>query len=370
MKATMPSSPARSCGVRWPAAYLSLLLAICVVSMGSAQPDAPSPEIAPDFTLGTCLGADTLRLADFTDNLVMLYFFDAGRVEGRGAFRYLNEWHRRYENDGLSVIGIHCPAFEALKNYGNAITAISRTGAKIPVGMDMAGGVCAAYHLKTLPTFMLLRPGGEIAFETSELRSYREIEEVIQESIREIKPDVIHPFLLEPLTPEDDPNVKTLSPTPIIVPGYATGVVVDCDSADFGEYRIYADSRDRTKGKVFLGGKWRVDENSISYQQEGETAEGTLRIIYAGKSVWLMVDFEISDSPKIFVKQDRSNLPDELWGKDIRFVGMGRPQVNLRYPVPVHIVTNPKYGAHELELTVTGADATFYYLFFERGAAE
>ncbi len=370
MKTTMRSARARTSGIGLPEACLSLLFAVCIVSVASAQPDAPSLKIAPDFTLGTCLGADTLRLADFIDNLVMLYFFDAGRVEGRGAFRYLNEWHRRYENDGLSVIGIHCPALEALKNYGNALTAISRTGAKIPVGMDMAGGVCAAYNLKTLPTFMLLRPGGEIAFETSELRAYREIEEVIQEAIREIKPDVIHPFLLKPLTPEDDPNAKTLAPTPIILPGYATGAVADCDSADFGKYKIYADSRDRTKARVFLSGKWKVDENSISYQQEGHTDEGTLRIIYAGKSVWLMVDFETSDPPRIFVKQDRSGLANELWGRDIRLVEMGRPQVNLRYPVPVHIIANPKYGTHELELTVTGGDATFYYFFFERGVAE
>jgi hypothetical protein len=347
-----------------------MLFGCFLVTSLSAQTDEARIRIAPDFTLGNCVGADTLHLADFADNLVMLYLFDAGRVESRGPFRYLNEWYRRYENDGLRVIGIHCPELEMLKVRDNAITAISRTSPKIPVAMDMESKVCEAYDLTTLPTFILIRPGGEIILETSELKAYRKIEEAIQSAIKEIKPGVIHPFLLDPLKPADDPESAVLAPTPEIMAGHASGVVVDCDSSDFGRYKIYFDSRGREKGRIFLSGKWKVDKHSISYQQDGPTSEGTLRVMYSGKEAWLMLDFDRSKPPRVYVNQDRSNLPSALWGKDIRFDQMGRPQLNLRYVVPLHVATNPNYSAHELEFTVTGGDVTFYYIFFEAGLAE
>jgi hypothetical protein len=343
---------------------------VFLASQAVVQAEEPPVRVAPDFELELCFNAEALNLADFTDNLVLLYFFDAGRVESRSGFRYLNEWYRRYENDGLQVIGIHCPALEPLKARDNAVTAISRANPKIPVGLDMKGAVCKAYSLSSLPTYLLLAPGRRIILEISDLKAFTEIEMAIQDAIRKIKPDVIHPFLLKPFKPEDDPKTKTLPGTPMIRPGYTTSVVADCDSADFGKFKIYTDSKEKTKGTIFLSGKWKADERSVSYQQEDDVAEGTLRVIYSGKEVWVLVDFNRDRPPKIFVNQDRASLMQGLWGRDLRYDNMGRVHLNLRYTVPLHVVTNTKYGAHELQLNVTGGDATFYYLFFEDGLAE
>jgi hypothetical protein len=349
---------------------LFLIIAICGCSSPGVATEPETPRMVPDFTLDQCMNADTLRLSDVRDHPVLLYFFDAGDVVGRYAFRYLNEWDRRYKGDGLRIICIHCPALEVLRVWENAIIAISRADAEVPVGMDIERQVYRAYSLETLPAFLLLKPGGEVVLETSKRRAFTEIEQAIQELLKAIKPDTIHPFLLRPFNPLDDPKVKILNAMPAIMLGYGPGAVADLDSTGFGKYRIYSDSRARQKGKVFLGGNWKVDETSVSYEQIGVTAEGSIRVVYSGKDVWLLADFSHERPPRIFVKQDKSYLITGRTGLDIRFDPIGRPYIELRYPVPVHIVTNRAFGAHELELVFTGGDATVYYLFFEDGLAE
>jgi peroxiredoxin len=343
------------------------LAALAPVAVSAAEASG-TPRIAPDFRLQVAFGADTLQLADFRDAPVLLVFFDAGNVPTRRCLPYANEWYRRYENDGLRIIGIHCPEIELLKDRTIAETAIANIEVRFPVCLDMASEVFASYSLDGLFAFVLVQPGGEIVYETSAPRSFRHTEEAIQDLLKTLKPDTIMPFILKPLRPEEAPDVDIIEPTPTIVLGYGGNDIFGCDSTDFGSYRDYEYPVERQKDKVYLQGSWKVDQRSISYRHEARTSEGRIRLIYSGKDVWLLPAFDKGPVPRIYVKYDRSYIPNDLTGKDVRFDSTGLPFIHLRYPVPVHVVRNSDYGAHELELIVTGADATFYYLFFE-GAA-
>jgi hypothetical protein len=42
----------------------------------------------------------------------------------------------------------------------------------------------------------------------------------------------------------------------------------------------------------------------------------------------------------------------------------------MQYSIPVNIVKNPAFGAHELEIIPAEGDVAFYYLFFVGDAAE
>jgi len=327
--------------------------------------ESPGFTKVPDFVLRKCVLADSLHLADFSNQPVLLFFFDAGDISCRRAYPYLNEWHRRYENDGLKVIAIHCPGYEPLKKWENAATAVGRANLKIPVGMDWSCKVYEAFGLRQLPTFLLLRPGLEPVLSVSSLRSFREIEIAIQNLLKEIKPGTILPFLLEPLKPEDNPKLKLYRSTPKIDLGYQDLKIANCDSSDFGRFAAFTDPGERTREVVFLDGRWRIDENSVTCEPDRSYPSGRLRVLYSGKSVWLLADYPKDKPPRIYVKQDRSYLPSELWGNDIRFDELGRPFILIRYAVPVHVVENTEHGAHQLELLIEDGVVTFYYLFFE-----
>jgi hypothetical protein len=336
-----------------------------IVGLGVGLAAYVNAGTAPDFTFPRSTGRDTLRLSDYLEYPVLIVFFDPGNVAHARVSPYAREWNRRYHGDGLRTIGIHCPIFEPLKDWGNATTAIGRADIKFPVGLDPEWEAYNNYALNALPTFILLKPGGEIIFSASGTKSFTEIESAIQGLIKELKPGTIHPFVLEPLQPIDDPDAKFLEPTPMIVTGHASATIAGCDSAAFGRYETYTDSRDMQKGVIYLEGKWRVDEETISNEQRVFSLDEYMRIVYSGKDVWLLADIVDGRAPRIYVKQDRDFLPKEFWGRDVMSDQRGRPFIQMRYAVPVHVVSNSEFGAHELRLIPGQGNMKLYYLYFE-----
>jgi hypothetical protein len=351
-----------------PGYQLITLVALALlagVAAGAGAEPVSGLGTAPYFTLYEAINADTLRLSDYLEHPVLLFFLDCGNVEDARCFPYVRLWDLRYRGDGLRTIGIHCPVFEPLKVYRNALTVVAHADIGLPVGIDTDREVYREYQIDSLPTFLVLKPGGEIAFRTTGTRDFRAVEEAIQQILRERKPDTILPFLLEPLQPIDDPSVEILEPTPMVLPGYVSGTFADCDSADFGKYVTYTDSNERQKGVIYLQGRWKVDEHTISHEQDVFSLDDYIRLVYSGKDVWVLSSFEYGKSPKVYIKHDRSFLPNELWGRDVLADKKGRPYIQPRNDVPVHVVKNHGFGAHELRLIPTQGDFTLVYLYFE-----
>jgi len=287
-------------------------------------------------------------------------------MAGSGAYPYVKNWHTKYQADSVVVIGIHSPWLEPLTLWGNAATAVARSGIKFPVGMDMDRKVYMRYQIEQLPAFILIRPGGDIVFQTSDPAEYRAVEEMIRWTIRDIEPDAILPPSFEPETEKHPPDAKILPPTPRIILGSSSGAIDNLDSTSLGKYKMYTDSRRREKGRVYLHGRWKVDRDAIAYE-EGE--ESYVRVVYSGKDVWVLPGFEPESAVRVYVKQDRAYLKMELRTNDIRADFMGRPYIYMRHAVPMHVVSNPRYGTHEIQLIPVEGDVAFHYIFFE-GTAE
>jgi peroxiredoxin len=347
--------------------FISVVMVLLVPALEASEEAAL---IAPDFTLADCLSGDTLRLYDFLDHPALLFFFDAGSVPDLAACQYVKEWYRRYAGDGLKIIGIHCPRFEPMKRVNSARSAVGRAIIGFPVGMDMDRNVYEAYSVSDLPTYVLLRPGAEVYFRTSEKLAYQEIEQAIQELLKEIKPDIIHPFVLKPLRPADDPEAELRLPTPMVVLGYSSGLIDGCDSTRFDEFADYTDSGELEKDKVYLRGRWKVERDFITHSQETPDETDHVRLIYSGKDVWILPFFEGGGLSRVYVKQDRTYLSRETMGKAIRFDDRGRSFIDMHYAVPLHIVSNPEYGTHQIELTPTAGNISLVYLYFEGDVAE
>jgi hypothetical protein len=305
-----------------------------------------------------CILADSLSLSDLLGDPVLLFFFDAGSRASQTAYRHVRNWVPKYRADSLVVVGFHCPEFKPLKDYENAATTVSAADLKIPVGMDFESEVRDKYGLETLPAFVLLNPAGDIIFQTSDPAQFRALEERIQELLLEIKPGTILPFIFEPRAVSE--KVK---PTPEVRFGPDRGSIVGADSSGFGRFKIYTDSRGRDRGRVYLQGRWKIEDDALHYV-ESETSH--LRVLYSGKDVWVLPESTGETEPRVLIMQDRSYLRPELWGKDIKVgVDDGIPYIEMRRAVPKHIVSNPDFGTHELRLIPAEGDVRFYYIHFE-----
>jgi peroxiredoxin len=346
------------------------LCGIVTLALGSllwGQPSSSLPQDAPDFTLHQCVLADSLSLSDLLGHPALLFFFDAGDRDCVPAYRFVRNWRLKYRADSLTVIGIHCPTFEPLKEIGNAVTAVAEADIKIPVGMDFDSKMRRDYGIETLPAFVLLDPDGKIIFRASDPAGFEEMEKRIQQLLRKIKPGTVLPFLYRPEEDAeagpDHGKAAGMKLTPTILFGLAPGTIVGADSSGLGKYMLYTDPRGRENGKVYLSGRWRVDQNSINYTQ---SEDSYIRIVYTGKDVWLLAE-PVGDEPvKVVVKQDRSYLHPELWGEDIKVsIEDNLPYIIMRYAVPRHIVSNAKMGTHELTLIPSEGEVNFYYIHLE-----
>jgi hypothetical protein len=341
---------------------VSIIIASVIAAfMLTAPCTRAAPEQAPDFKAEVCFTPDSLTLSDCFGFPAVLFFFDVGDAECFSAFPYLANWHAKYKADSLRVIGIHCPYYEPARNRQNALTAIARTSINFPVTLDLERRIYRTYSLDRLPVVMLLAPGGRIVRRASDLSEYREFEMEIQSLLRSIEPEVILPFLFDSTGPKGDGR-RYPAPTPKMDMGYEPGCIVNTDSAGFDRFHRYTDPGGRDRGKAYLEGRWKTEDSLVTYQ-EGE--EAWIRVIYSGKDVWLLPDFQLDHYVTVYIEQDRKPLPDEIWGEDIKIDLSTRTFISMRYAIPMHIVSNPAYGTHELKIIPEQGAVSFHYIFFE-----
>lgn len=347
----------------------ALITAFFLITPGHAA-TAADLETAPDFLIRQCVHADSIMLSDYLEGPVLLVFYDGGFITNIEALRYAKEWDRRYAVDGLVTIGIHSPLLEPSKVPYNAIEVVGIIGAMFPVGLDLERKVHDLYGIATLPAFVLIQPGGAIAATFAGEKVYADVERAVQDELKRLKPDIILPLIAKPMKPWNDPDARLFPATPLIQLGYAPGNIVNADSSLHDRFGEYADSRDRERDKVFLNGNWKVGEYSVTYSDSLGGLHNHIRIIYRGKTVWLLPAFEIGHKPKLYIKQDRSYLDKSVWGKDIIGDQQGKPCVHMAYSIPYQIVNNEAFGVHQLELIPAEGDVSVYYLYFESDVQE
>jgi hypothetical protein len=345
---------------RFAAALAAVLLAVMQAAIVTSCAQA-QPEKAPDFRFDQCVYADSLTLSEFSRFPVLLFFFDVGDVACYSSYAYLENWGTKYAADDLKVIGIQSSPYKAMQSWPNVADALGPLDFRFPIGLDYDGRVSDTYAVTSRPTWVLIKPGGTIAMRTSQMSGYRDLEIGIQDILRAIEPGVVLPFLFEHGKPTGKTS-KYPPPTPRVLLGYGLASIANADSSGLNEFRRYTDPGGQQRGVAYLEGPWKLEEGQITHE-EGE--EAYIRVIYSGKSVWLLPNFALDQTPVVYVEQDRSRLRDDSWGKDIQIDMYGRTFVGMQYASPRQIVSNPTYGTHELKIIPAEGMVSFHYIYFD-----
>ena len=66
---------------------------------------------APDITNPIWLNSKPLRLSDLKGKVAMVEFWTFGCYNCRNVEPYIKQWHKKYSDQGLVVIGVHSPEF-------------------------------------------------------------------------------------------------------------------------------------------------------------------------------------------------------------------------------------------------------------------
>jgi thiol-disulfide isomerase/thioredoxin len=82
---------------------------------------------------------------------MLVEFWDFCRPNSIRTLPYLKEWHSRYAEDGLRVIGVHCPGFEPGRDEQAVRDAVARLEIAYPVLIDSEFEVWQEYENRGWP---------------------------------------------------------------------------------------------------------------------------------------------------------------------------------------------------------------------------
>jgi thiol-disulfide isomerase/thioredoxin len=156
---------------------------------------------APPFPLRLpWVNVASLRMDQQLGRPVLVEFWDFCRPNSMRTLPYLREWHRRYAEAGLRVIGVHAAGFPPSEDPEAVREAVARLGIEYPVVVDERFEIWQAYGNEGWPSRYLWGPGGTLFDYHFGEGAYEETERAIQELL-EVDRDPV-----PPRRPEDAPG--------------------------------------------------------------------------------------------------------------------------------------------------------------------
>jgi len=174
---------------------LAIILFGCA-SQNSAQPQTDSamlklaalPDLgpAPELTNDIWLNVDApLRLADLRGKVVIIDMWTFGCINCQHVIPSLKDWHSKYADLGLVIIGNHFPEFSYEEDLANVRDAVARSGIEYAVAQDNNGETWQAYKNHYWPALYLIDKKGHIRYVHIGEGQYKETEKNIQALLAE-----------------------------------------------------------------------------------------------------------------------------------------------------------------------------------------
>ena len=126
---------------------------------------SPSP-LAPDFAgIDHWINSPALKMSDLRGKVVLVEFWTYSCINCARVAPHVKQWHERYRDQGLVVVGVHTPEYGYEKQLGNVQEAVRQFGITCPVAMDNGYATWNAYGNRFWPALYLIDQEGRIVYQ-------------------------------------------------------------------------------------------------------------------------------------------------------------------------------------------------------------
>jgi thiol-disulfide isomerase/thioredoxin len=329
----------------------------------------PTKIHAPDLVGGYWVNSEPLSIASLRGRAVLIDFWDYTCVNCLRTLPYVIEWHGRYKDHGLVVVGVHAPEFSFAKELDGVKKAIESFGIEYPVVMDNGYSIWQAYANRHWPAKYLVDTAGYIRYYHFGEGAYEETEQAIQTLLREILPEMQLPEIMPPVRDTDAPGAACYRVTPEVYLGYQRGRIGNPAGLVPKQTATYTDVGPHAEGFFYLSGEWTADEEHVM-KPWGSSSASAITIRYTAKEVNLVMNPLLGRTCRVFVTQDEEPIATDDAGQDVVFDQNGKAFVDVDSPRMYRFVNNREIGSHELALTTeTPGLALYAYTFVSCVAA-
>ena len=166
--------------------YATGLTKLLLAPFGSsAEYKSSEAATAPELATGDWINSEPLKPKDLRGRVVLIEFWTFGCYNCRNTLPFVKSWHDRYQDKGLTVIGVHSPEFEEERKVENLRREVTSLGIRYPVVTDNDYQTWNAYHVEAWPTTFLLDKQGRIRWMHVGEGGYDEAERLIQKLLAE-----------------------------------------------------------------------------------------------------------------------------------------------------------------------------------------
>jgi hypothetical protein len=179
--------------------------------------DIAVPELAPGITW--LIGEPASMAHLVMRGPALVHFLDFSQLNSVRTLPYLSEWHRRYADAGLSLLGVQAPRFPFGADPTTAVAALRRLGVSFPVVLDRGRDLWIDYGCSGWPSLFLWGRGGALRWYHFGEGEYLATEEAIQAELRGFNGPGELPAPMSPLRASDSPGARVVAPSSEIFPG-------------------------------------------------------------------------------------------------------------------------------------------------------
>lgn len=337
--------------------------------------------LAPELVgLNNWINSEPLTLEGQRGNVVLIDFWTYTCINCLRTLPYIKNWHEKYANQGLVIIGVHTPEFDFEKDGDNVVAFMNKEMLKYAVAQDNDYGTWRAFENQYWPAKYLIDKDGYIRYMHFGEGAYEETERQIRDllaekgaSIAQISLDTRPELAPDPSAASGDPLT---SQTRELYAGYERNFsaaaarrvppyIVQREFYDEIDHDAeYQDPGEHVNHFIYLHGLWHNGRESLTHARTTENYEDYLLVKFYARSVNVVIAPQGAEGYDVKVTLDGKPLDRTQAGADVRLDQDGNTYVRVDEARMYRIVKLPEFGGHELKLSSNSNDFTvFAYTF-------
>ena len=332
----------------------------CEGSLGGAVGDC-----APEFA-GTqeWVNSEPLTMQELRGKVVLIDFWTYSCINCLRTLPFLREWHDRYADEGLVIVGVHTPEFEFEKLYGNVAQATITEGVAWPVVQDNDYAVWSSYSNRYWPAKYLVDQDGVIRYRHFGEGRYAETEEQIRrllEGAGAASEAFTRPLPSDQQRDAAYAQAENGRQTPELFAGWQFTAIqkrggigqaetyVEAAQASYdaeGNPSVVAEFETPdsvSPNLIYFQGPWAIGPESARHARITDDFSDYVLLAYSARSVNAVLTSESGQPYKVVVTVNNEYLTEENKGDDVIIGDGGESYLMVTEPRAYKIVEQPSW---------------------------
>lgn len=363
-----------------------------VPSIPTPEPTSPpaplltafdAADLAPDLTdTGEWINSEPLTSDGLRSEgkVVLIDFWTYTCINCIRTLPYLKEWHEKYTDNGLVILGVHTPEFEFEKVYENVVEAVAKFGLEYPIVQDNDFGTWNAFNNRFWPAKYLIDVNGFIRYSHFGEGAYDETEQQIRDLLIEAGYNLEGISISTEPEPQVDADAMSAAQgvgrTRELYAGYERnfGALRSFSTSPYirhveyyeatDEVINYTDPGDHENHFLYLQGLWKNQADNLVHAQMTKEYEDYIVIQFYATSVHAVMAPDTGEPFQVKVTLDDAPVEMSRAGIDIQYDQEGNSFIKVEESRMYSLVNQPTFSGGELKLSSNSSEFSFFAFTF------